>query len=135
MAEFILKDMVHQQGRDNEFEIGSVATSNEEFGNPVYPPAKKILAEHGIGCEGHTSRQITKSDYDYYDMIIAMDESNLKDLNYLLGPDKENKISLLMEHIENPSHLNVADPWYTRDFKTTWRDVVKGCTALLKELK
>ena len=135
MAEFIMKDMVHKAGRDSEFEIASAATSDEEFGNPVYPPAREKLAEHNISCKGHTSRQITKADYHYYDIIIAMDHSNLKNIEWIVGPDTENKISLLMEHVVDATHINVADPWYTGDFETTWRDVVAGCKALLAELK
>ena len=135
MAEFIMKDIVHKQGRDLDFEISSAATSDEENGNPIYPPARKKLAEHGIRCEGHTSRQITKNDYNYYDTIIAMDHSNLANIEWIIGPDSENKISLLMSHVKNATHMNVADPWYTRDFEATWRDVVVGCNALINELK
>lgn len=129
MAEFVMKDIVEKAGLSHEFEIASAATSTYEIGNPVYPPARQKLAEHGIDCKGKTARQITKRDYDYYDYIVAMDHSNLRNLRNMLGEDPQRKISLLMDYTTRPA--DVADPWYTGDFQATWDDVTEGCEALL----
>lgn len=129
MAEFVMKDIVEKAGLSHEFEIASAATSTYEIGNPVYPPARQKLAEHGIDCKGKTARQITKRDYDYYDYIVAMDHSNLRNLRNMLGEDRQRKISLLMDYTSRPA--DVADPWYTGDFQSTWDDVTEGCEALL----
>ena len=128
MAEFVMKDIVEKAGLSHEFEIASAATSTYEIGNPVYPPARQKLAEHGIDCKGKTARQITKRDYDYYDYIVAMDHSNLRNLRNMLGEDHQRKISLLMDYTSRPA--DVADPWYTGDFQATWDDVTEGCKAL-----
>lgn len=130
MAEFIMKDLVRKAHRENDFEIASAATSTEEIGNPVYPPARRKLAEHGIRCDGHAARQITRRDYDYYDMIIGMDSYNLRNMRRIFGDDTEGKISLLMDFTSRPG--DVADPWYTGNFDATWRDCLEGCEALLK---
>ena len=130
MAEFVMKDIVEKAGLSHEFEIASAATSTYEIGNPVYPPARKKLAEHGIDCAGKTARQITKRDYDYYDYIVAMDQSNIRNLKNMLNNDPQGKISLLMDYTSRPA--DVADPWYTGDFQATWDDVSEGCEALLK---
>jgi len=129
MAEFVMKDIVDKAGLSHEFEIASAATSTYEIGNPVYPPARQKLAEHGIDCKGKTARQITKRDYDYYDYIIAMDKSNIRNLKNMLSNDPQGKISLLMDYTSRPA--DVADPWYTGDFQATWDDVSEGCEALL----
>ena len=129
MAEFVMKNIVEKAGLSHEFEIASAATSTYEIGNPVYPPARQKLAEHGIDCKGKTARQITKRDYDYYDYIVAMDHSNLRNLRNMLGEDHQRKISLLMDYTSRPA--DVADPWYTGDFQATWDDVTEGCEALL----
>ena len=129
MAEFVMTDMVQKRGLSSEFEIASAATSTEEIGNPVYPPARRKLAEHGISCAGKTARQITFADYEYYDHIIAMDRNNLRNLRYEIGEDVKNKITLLMSYTGTPH--DVADPWYTGDFEKTWRDVCEGCMALI----
>ena len=129
MAEFVMKKLVADAGLTEQFEIASAATSTEEIGNPVYPPAKCKLAEHGIGCEGKTARQMTRSDYQYYDYIIAMDRNNLRNLKRMFGEDTEHKISLLMDYTHRPG--DVADPWYTGEFEATWRDVSEGCQGLL----
>ena len=132
MAEFVMKKMVKDAGREAQFEIASAATSTEEIGNPVYPPARRILAKHGIGCAGKTARQMTWQDYDYFDQIIAMDRNNLRNLKRMFGEDTQHKISLLMDYTHRPG--DVADPWYTGDFETTWRDVWDGCEGLLKSI-
>lgn len=132
MAEFVMKDIVRNAGLEHEFEIASAATSREEIGNPVYPPTKRILKEHGISCDGKTSRQITINDYNYYDYIVAMDQNNLRNLKKIIGDDPQKKVSLLMDYTDRPA--DVADPWYTGDFNTTWNDVVEGCMGLLSSL-
>ena len=132
MAEFVMKKMVKDAGREAQFEIASAATSTEEIGNPVYPPARRILAEHGISCAGKTARQMTRQDYDYFDQIIAMDRNNLRNLKRMFGEDTQHKISLLMDYTHRPG--DVADPWYTGDFEATWCDVWDGCEGLLKSI-
>ena len=132
MAEFVMKDLVRQMGIEQQFEIASAATSREEIGNAVYPPARRKLAEHGISCDGKTSRQITMDDYRHYDYIIAMDQNNLRNLRKMLGEDVDNKISLLMDYTSRPA--DVADPWYTGDFDATWNDVVEGCKGFITSL-
>lgn len=130
MAEFILKDMVEKAGIADDFEIASAATSTEEIGNDIYPPAKRILFHKGIKFDSRRARQITRKDYDYYDFIIAMDENNLRNLRKMLGEDTKNKISLMMSY--TGKHRNVADPWYTGDFETTYNDLIEGCEGFLK---
>ena len=130
MAEFVMKRLVEEAGLSEQFEIASAATSTEEIGNPVYPPARRKLAEHGIGCEGKRARVITRDLYKYYDYIVAMDHENLLGLKWLLGNDTRHKVSLLMDYTDRPG--DVADPWYTGDFEATWRDVSEGCKGLLK---
>jgi len=132
MAEFVMKKLVADSGREDEFEIASAATSTEEIGNSVYPPARRKLADHGIRCDGKTARQITRADYDYYDLIVGMDSYNLRNMERFWGGDPEGKISLLLEYVG--SNASVADPWYTGDFEATWRDCLRGCTALLSQL-
>lgn len=132
MAEFVMKDLVKKANVSQQFEIASAATSREELGNPVYPPARQELAKHGIGCSGKTARQITKEDYEYYDYIVAMDYSNVRNLERMLGPDTEHKISMLLDYTNHPGQ--VADPWYTGDFGATWNDVLEGCQGLLKQI-
>ena len=128
-----MKRLVEEEGLEDRFEIASAATSTEEIGNPVYPPARRKLAEHGIGCQGKTARQMTLDDYRYYDQIIAMDNNNLRNLRWMFGDDTDHKISLLMDYTSHPG--DVADPWYTGDFEATWRDVLEGCKGLLESLK
>ncbi len=132
MAEFVMKDIVSKAGLSAQFEIASAATSTEEIGNLVYPPARRKLAEHGISCEGKTARQLTRRDYEKYDLLIAMDHNNLRNLRRMLGEDSENKIHLLMDYTDRPGE--VADPWYTGDFEETWRDISEGCDGLLQQL-
>jgi len=132
MAEFVMKKIVEEAGLGDQFEIASAATSTEEIGNPVYPPARRKLSEHGIRCDGKTARQMTRADYQHYDYIIAMDHNNLRNLNRMFGEDTEHKISLLMDYTSRPG--DVADPWYTGDFEATWCDVSEGCRGLLEFL-
>ena len=133
MAEFVMKDLVTKAGLEAAFQIASAATSAEELGNPVYPPARRILAQHGISCAGKTARQLTRADYGRYDLLIGMDGANLRNMQRLFGGDPDGKISLLLDHAG--VRRDVADPWYTGDFQATWDDVTTGCTALLEELR
>ena len=132
MAEFVMKDMVRKAGLENQFHIASAATSGEELGNPVYPPARRKLAEHGIDCSGKTARRLRKSDYTQYDLLIGMDQANLRNMHRMCGGDPEGKLHLLLDFTNRPG--NVANPWYTDDFEATWRDVEQGCQGLLQEL-
>lgn len=154
MAEFVMKKLVRdlpaelQQGaaqsqlKDIEFEIASAATSTEEIGNPVYPPARRMLAMHGIDCSGKTARQMTARDYEYYDYIVLMDRNNLRNLRWILPADvyaretaassENRKVSLLMDWVHESR--DVADPWYTGDFQATWDDVNEGCRAMLAQI-
>ena len=133
MAEFVMKNMVEKAGLEQEIRVASAATTTEENGNPVYPPARRKLAEHGIGCEGKTARQMRYHDYEQYGLIIGMDRENLYDMRRICQGDPEGKIHLLMDYTDRPG--DVADPWYTRDFETTWRDVEEGCRGLLEHLR
>ena len=129
MAEFVMKDLVKKAGLESEFLIESAATSTEEIGNPVYPPARRKLAEHGIDCAGKTARQLRNEDYERYDLLIGMDRANLRNMHRICGGDFDGKLHLLMEFTDRPG--DVADPWYTDDFETTWQDVSVGCSRLL----
>ncbi len=133
MAEFVMKDMIRKRGMESRFEIASAATSREEIGNPVYPPARRKLAEHGISCNGHHARQMTKADYDRYDYLIGMDHANIRNMLRIADGDPDHKISLLLDHAKR-SGQEVADPWYTGNFDETWRDVSDGCAGLLEEM-
>ncbi len=132
MAEFVMRDMVERAGRTGAIAVASAAVSREELGNPVYPPARRILAAHGIPCEGHAARQMTAQDYDEYDLLIGMDSSNIARMKRICGGDPDGKISRLLDHTYRPG--DVADPWYTGNFEATWRDIEEGCRALLDEL-
>ena len=132
MAEFVMKDLVEKAGLSDRFHIESAATSSEEIGNPVYPPARRKLAEHGIGCEGKTARRLQRADYGRFDYLIGMDHANIRSITRACGGDPEGKIRLLLSFCG--SDREVADPWYTGDFEATWRDVKNGCSALLQAL-
>ena len=132
MAEYILKALLRARGLEDRYYVESAAVSTEEIGNPVYPPARRKLAEHGIASDGKYARQITRRDYQYYDLIVGMDEWNLRNMRRMLGGDPEGKICLLMDFTERPGE--VADPWYTGDFGGVYRQIVRGCEALLREL-
>ena len=130
MAEFVMKELVRKAGREDEFYIESAATSTEEIGNAVYPPARRKLAEHGISAAGKTARQLTRGDYVRFDLLVGMDSWNIRNMNAICGGDPEGKICRLLDFTSRPG--DVADPWYTGDFETTWRDVLEGCQAILK---
>ena len=133
MAEFVMKDLVRKAELAEEFSIASAATSTEEIGNPVYPPARRKLAEHGIGCAGKTARQLRREDYDRFDLLIGMDGANLRNMRRICGGDPEGKLSLLLDWAGRSG--DVADPWYTGDFDATWRDVLAGCSGLLAHIR
>ena len=132
MAEFVLKELVRINHIDNVFEIASAATSTEELGNGVYPPARRKLAEHGISCSGKYARQITFSDYGKYDYLIGMDEWNIRNMLRVFRGDPEQKLHLLMDYTDRPGE--VADPWYTGNFEAAWKDVKEGCEGFLEAL-
>lgn len=133
MAEYVLKDMVAKQGRAEDFLIASAATSTEEIGNGVYPPARAELARHGIRCGERRAVQLTREDYDRYDLLIGMDEANIRNMRRICGGDPQGKIRKLMDFTGRGG--NVADPWYTDRFDVTFRDVSEGCAALLKMMQ
>ena len=151
MAEFIMKDMAVRAGYSvaginceagefADFEIASAATSTEEIGNPIYPQARRKLAEKGIGVQGNElgvsdkrSRRVTRDDYDYYDKIICMDYNNIRNIGRITGDDTDGKISLMLDYTERAGQ-EVADPWYTGNFDATWRDVTEGCEGLLSSI-
>lgn len=132
MAEFVMKKLVRDRGLGRDFEIASAATSREEIGNPVYPPARRKLSEHGISCSGKTAVQITSADYRRYDCIILMDSNNRRNLRRIIPDDPEGKVHMLMDFTDRPR--DVADPWYTGDFERTWQDISEGCAALLEHI-
>ena len=131
MAEFVMKDLVEKAGI-TDIEIASAGTSSEELGNPVHYGTRQKLAEHGISCAGKFARQINRSDYAAYDLLIGMDNANIRNMNRICGGDPENKISRLLDHTNRPGE--VADPWYTGNFEETWCDVLAGCQALLNKI-
>ena len=128
MAEYILKNMTAALGVQNSYRIDSAATSREEIGNDIYPPAKKCLTGHGVPFTSRHARQITKQDLAYYDYIIAMEEYNIRNLQRLLGPSE--KYSLLLDYTETPG--NISDPWYSGDFETVYQEIELGCRGFLK---
>ena len=164
MAEFVMKDLIKKAGLESQFQITSAATSTEEIGNPVYPPARRKLAEH--------ARQLTKTDYAQYDLLIGMDRANIRNMNHICGGNPDGKIKLLLDYTDRPQGSprkpsavgcvgrgearerseflpqaetkkkksglcfnEVADPWYTGDFDATWRDELAGCKGLLRVIK
>ena len=133
MAEYIMKDLVAKAGLEWKYEIASAATSTEELGNPVYPPARRELAAHGLSCKGHSARQITRRDYDDWDYLIAMERYNIRNMRRFFPDDPQGKISLLMQHAGRDE--DIEDPWYSGNFSSVYRQVEEGCRALLKELE
>lgn len=129
MAEFVFKDLVKKKGLKEQFYISSSATSTEEIGNHVYPPAMKKLKQHNILCEGKYAVQLKYDDYDKYDYIIAMEEANIRNILRIIKSDSENKVFKLLDFTKNPK--DIADPWYTRNFDITYDEILEGCNALL----
>jgi len=133
MAELVFKKMAADAGLSGEFEVESRATSAEELGNPVYPPARAELLRHGISSDGKYAIQLSRSDYSKYDLLIGMDSANIRNMHRLFGGDPDRKIRKLMEYTSCGG--DVADPWYTGDFDITYKDILSGCTELMKILK
>ena len=137
-AEFVFRRMAYEAGVEHLFEVDSAATSREEIGNPIYPLALRTLEMHDIVNAHHIARQVTPQDYDYFDLIVVMDDDNFYELKRIIPNDPEHKISLLLDHADpsDDAHFcrDVADPWYTRDFNQAWEDINVGCATLLKSL-
>lgn len=132
MAEMLLKHLVRERGLTG-YEIASAAVSREEIGNPVYPPARRELAAHGVRCEDHRARQLTAADYDRWDHLIGMDMSNITRMLRILGGDPQGKVHRLLDFTGHPA--DVADPWYSDRFDLCYRDILRGCEALLDYLE
>ena len=133
MAEFIMKDIVKKAGLDEKIEISSVAATQDEIGNGMYPPAKRKLEEMGIPYTRRAARLFTSADYEKYDVIIGMDEENREDLLHLTQGDPKKKLKQLMDFTDTPKE--VADPWYTGNFNETYEDILRGTTGLLQALR
>lgn len=133
MAEFVMKDLVERRGLADRFVIESAATSTEELGSPVYPGTRAILEREGIDCSGKRARQMRRDDYDRFDLLIGMDEANIRNMIRIVGDDPAGKVHKMLEFAG--SEADIADPWYTRDFETTYDDVLAACTGLLAWLK
>jgi len=130
MAEFLFKEYVKKQGVENDFYIESAATSDEELGNPVHYGTRRVLENLGIDCAAKRARKITLSDYSHFDYIIGMDETNRRDLKRFFGGDAENKIFCLLDFTDSPR--DIADPWWTGDFETTFNDISFGLKYFFK---
>ncbi len=142
MAEFVMRDLAMKAGRANEFRIASCATTAEEIGNPVHPGTRRVLAAHGIACVGKTARQVRRDEYKGWDLFVAMDDENVRDLVRVFRGDPQGKVRKLMEFASadtagagRGAARDVADPWYTGDFEATWNDVLAGCRGLLDALE
>ena len=133
MAECVMTMLIRQRGLEGRLSADSAATSGEEIGNPIYPPAARKLREKGVPVLPHAARRMTAGDYAGYDLLIGMDDANIRNMNRIAGGDPDGKIRRLMDYTARPGE--VADPWYTRDFESAWRDVNEGCQALLDALE
>ncbi len=133
MAEYLFRDMLRLAACAEDFEVASAATSAEEIGNPVYPPVRRLLREHGIDCSGKAARQLCRGDYEAFDLLIGMDEEDLWNMRRLFGGDPEGKLRSMLGYTDRP-HDTIADPWYTRDFETCWDDIQEACLGLLEAL-
>lgn len=133
MAEFLLKDIVKKRGLADAFEIASAATSREEIGNPVHYGMRNKLAQFGISVAGKHAVQVTKRDYEYYDLLLVMDSNNIRNLRRVIGEDTQNKVHLLLDYTERKGE-SIADPWYTGDFDVTYDDIMEGLAGLLEQL-
>ena len=133
MAEFVMKECLQERGLSDRVHVESAATSTEELGNPVHRGTRRILAAKGIDCSGKTARQMSGADYERFDMLIGMDEENVRRMRAIFGGDPDGKISKLLTFAG--SSRSIADPWYTGDFETTYRDVEQGCEALCDYLE
>ncbi len=132
MAEFVLKDIVRKAGAEESFVIESMACRSDEIGSDTHPGTQRVLRAHGVPFSRRRARRVERAHYDAYDLILAMDEENMRDLRRLTGGDPAGKCHLLMEYAGEARE--VADPWYTGDFETTYRDVLAGCQALFHSI-
>lgn len=133
-AQYIFDQMTEEAHLENEFCCDSAATSTEEIGNPIYPPMRQALAGHNVPIGDHTARQLKRSDYEKYDLVIGMDGENMYYIKRIFGADPDNKVHTLMEYTDSPGEL-IDDPWYTRDFEEAYRQIRKGCQALMEYLR
>ena len=132
MSKYIFKDMVEKRGLSHEFYIDSCATSYEEIGNPVYPPARQELNKHGISCNGHAARKLIKSDFEEFDYLIAMEQYNLRNIRREFGDELASKVTLLLDYTDTPGDID--DPWYSGGFDITYKEIVHGCDSFLSQL-
>ena len=132
MAQCVFQQMVNELGRSKEFYIDSMATSYEEHGNPIYPPAKRKMHEHGVKIIEHYATVMTKQDYDRFDIILGMDSNNIRNILRICGSDAEGKVRKLLDLTDKPG--DVADPYYMGNFEATYQDVLRGCKALLHKI-
>lgn len=132
MAKYILQDIVEKRGIAADFYIDSCATSYEEIGNPVYPPARQELSRHGISCKGHAARKLVKADFEEFDYLIAMEQYNLRNIRREFGDELTSKVSLLLDYTDTPG--DIEDPWYSGGFDATYKEIVRGCEGLLAHL-
>lgn len=133
MAEYLFKDMVRKAGLQDKFLIASAATSTEEIGSDINPPARRMLEQNGIPCGRHCARQVRRSDYDGSDYILIMDERNRGNIMRIFGNDPDNKVRALLSYTEHPR--DISDPWYTHDYRKAFDDIAEGCTAFLDYLR
>ena len=132
MAEMVMRHMVMERGQESEWEIDSCATSREEIGNDIYPPAKRCLSAHNMPFSRHYARQITVEDYYHFDLILCMEDYNIRNLRRVLGDEiMQQDATMPQPKIRRLLDRDVADPWYTGDFEMTYRDVVEGAMRLL----
>ena len=132
MAEYIMKDLVKKANRPDQFYISSAATSTEEIGNSIYPPARRKLREHGIVADGHRARRMERRDYQDYDYLIGMEQYNIRNMMRILGGDPGGKVRRLLDFTDGPGDID--DPWYTDDFDTAYQEILRGCRVLLDKL-
>ena len=133
MAEFVFRDKSRRAGTTPHFMVGSAGISDEEAGNPVYPPAARVLSEHGIACFGKRARRMTADDYRNYDLLVGMETRHLQEMRHIAGGDPEGKIVRLLDYTDDPH--DIADPWYSGDFDGVYAEIEKGCEALLQALR
>ena len=133
MAEFILRDIVQRRGLSERFYIESAATSTEEIGNPIYMPARRELARHGLSCDGKTARQVRQRDYQNFDYLLCAEQYNIRNLRWIIPRDPEHKLLRMLEYSDNPR--DISDPWYTGNFTLAYSDIVEACESFLRHLE
>ncbi len=133
MAEFMFKALLVEKHLEDAFVVDSAGVSDEEEGNPVYPPARRILQQHGISCAGKTARQVTAADYDRYDYLLCAETFNLRWLQRIIPDDPQGKIGLMLSFSKNPR--DISDPWYSGNFTETYRDLEEACATILAALR